>query len=685
MNENEKIFGSPNNKLEEKKIIEQSFVSKGRMNEEIINESKRYLDNLNEAEDKKEEVEMGESLSALEDEKKKDRIEDQSTNSEKIPELTNTENEEEKIEINNEELVENKAEQDLERKLATTRTEYAKTCREHFDKQSEKYTKTDKLRIKLNLPPKNEQPEKDSLEIKEAKKKYLEAIHSQRKEMREKAKTEIELLDLNDKEKNKLLEKKFQDIAKITVAKEAILLNDEKKELKLEEKEGEDKATKMLKYAGKVVEKYQKMPLKKKLAISALLLGGGLAAASIGGATGIALATGIVSGKWLQRALSGSATAIGLEGLMKKSQEKKASKEVTSELGDKLEESLKNNDEKLDKKLFELEGEKQKQKYWRYALAGSAGVLIGSGLVGKALSGIMPDEWGNWIKNKFNFGDKTPEVTPISDTAEVTPPLQETIVAPISDTAEVTPPLQETIVAPKLEAYSIKSGDRLWDVLKTKVPKIDNLERLGMKDNTVANLIETIKDDPEAYGITSGNIDNLNIGDKIDMERIQDLLENEEIKGESLIEHAQGLDKTTLEEIENYQLKSEITDSLEKEGVESKPQATQIESQAIEDVTTRLTNIGSHHSPLNIFSLGTDQFMETGGEWDQLRKLPTTDVLSKNFNYYDHLSLENNAATNDNIKGLLQYINEAQEEIKAPIGKENLEDYLKRYEASTSS
>jgi hypothetical protein len=668
MNENEKIFGSPNNKLEEKKIIEQSFVSKGRMNEEIINESKRYLDNLNEAEDKKEEVEMGESLSALEDEKKKDRIEDQSTNSEKIPELTNTENEEEKIEINNEELVENKAEQDLERKLATTRTEYAKTCREHFDKQSEKYTKTDKLRIKLNLPPKNEQPEKDSLEIKEAKKKYLEAIHSQRKEMREKAKTEIELLDLNDKEKNKLLEKKFQDIAKITVAKEAILLNDEKKELKLEEKEGEDKATKMLKYAGKVVEKYQKMPLKKKLAISALLLGGGLAAASISGATGIALATGIVSGKWLQRALSGSATAIGLEGLMKKSQEKKASKEVTSELGDKLKESLENNDEKLDKKLFELEGEKQKQKYWRYALAGSAGVLIGSGLVGKALSGIMPDEWGNWIKNKFNFGDKTPEVTPISDTAEV------------------TPPLQETIVAPKLEAYSIKSGDRLWDVLKTKVPKIDNLERLGMKDNTVANLIETIKDDPEAYGITSGNIDNLNIGDKIDMERIQDLLENEKIGGESLIDHAQRLDETTLKEIENYQPESEPIDSPGNEGIESELQATQVESQAIKDVTTRLTNIGSHHSPLNIFSLGTDQFMETGGEWDQLRKLPTTEVLSKNFDCYEHLDgLENNAATNDNIKGLLQYINEAQGEIKAPIGKENLEDYLKRYEASTSS
>jgi hypothetical protein len=108
-----------------------------------------------------------------------------------------------------------------------------------------------------------------------------------------------------------------------------------------------------------------------------------------------------------------------------------------------------------------------------------------------------------------------------------------------------------------------------------------------------------------------------NCQEMIDSEE-KDLLENEKIGGESLIDHAQRLDETTLKEIENYQPESEPIDSPGNEGIESELQATQVESQAIKDVTTRLTNIGSHHSPLNIFSLGTDQFMETGGEWDRL-------------------------------------------------------------------
>lgn len=209
---------------------------------------------------------------------------------------------------------------------------------------------------------------------------------------------------------------KFSSAELLKHSANAYLINEFRKNYDLKTKilvEQKEKETPwLLKKIYQASDEYRKMPLKKKLLISGALLGGGVIAGAVGGGTGLALATFIGGGRITQRLLSSGASFIGLEGLMKKSQEQS--------LADKdIEESQKLNKffaesfdaakvqtakglvKFLQSRDFALTMEKKtraaeekvldlqkKLENRRYLLAGTLGVLTASGLTAEGIGNI---------------------------------------------------------------------------------------------------------------------------------------------------------------------------------------------------------------------------------------------------------------------------------------------------------
>lgn len=156
-----------------------------------------------------------------------------------------------------------------------------------------------------------------------------------------------------------------------------------------------------------VSDEYRKAPLKVKLAISAALISGGVLAGIMGGGAGAALAAVVGGGKLSQRILGSAGAFIGLEGLIKKSQEKEfglAEQAKFAEASEKVVEAatigkkdeliryLKSRDKDLesmgwaaDQDVREIE---KKLANRRYLIAGTMGALMASGLTAEALANI---------------------------------------------------------------------------------------------------------------------------------------------------------------------------------------------------------------------------------------------------------------------------------------------------------
>ena len=286
-------------------------------------------------------------------------------------------------------------------------------------------------------------------------------------------------------------------------------------------------------------------------------------------------------------------------------------------------------------------------------------------------------------------------------------------------------PTETVSVAEVLNPHSIESGDNLWNILKTKLPEMDDLERAGMKDNAIANLVEKIKENPQDYGITSGNVDNLKIGDEINLEKIQNLLETEKIGNENLIDHAQGLSAENLEKIESYKPETidnaslsadeaiiktdEIkVDAIEAEvlaekevlpsGVDLPPTTEEIYEQAVKE--------GEQNMAVKLNEFG-GQFMKQ--EWDILKEMPAEKALegvekfeskgffsrlfsaekSEPFGVWlkeatgkDYVGNSSDMMEQGNRQQLREYLKQAYEATGKSFQNENIGDYLKRYETN---
>ena len=397
---------------------------------------------------------------------------------------------------------------------------------------------------------------------------YREALKNYRKELLEKAKL------LPEKER----EKRIKEILIETTAKEANHLYDLKTDLKLQERSG-SKIEKIKNVVKNAVDKYRKMPLRYKLLISAGLLSGGIAAGAIGGATGAALAAGVITGRWFQRVFGGAATAVGLEALIKRSQEKKEEKQVVKEFEKSILDVLEKNNTQLDNKIFELEKSKKAKAIRRYVLAGTAGVLVGSGLVGKAIRNVFniidvhqvetahsaSNKSGVWQDFKKDYESMTPadqyktqlmgalyektgrmptkeelEIFSGQKTGAITADELNKIIEKMK-AGVITKEEIEKIggfkltqeVIPKAgltNIVEVQKGDSIWKIAAKQLE-----QRFGDKFNSLNEaqktyVIDAIKDKvaahPEKFGLT--DIDQLKVGQKIDFSSIFE--KNEELQ-----------------------------------------------------------------------------------------------------------------------------------------------------------
>lgn len=473
------------------------------------------------------------------------------TEKEEIIELTDV--------VKERETVENKIEQTEEEKnLNIARENYFKEYKEFL-----KGSRYERLRSSLNLPlsSKGEM----STELKELKTKYDQAKQIYAESKFEKFKLDIgKDKDFDEKKKNELIGNCKNEILKESVLGELEKLGEIKKEALSESKKG---------LLSKSFEKYKKMSPSKKIAFATIIATGTVGFASLAvpiSSLVAALGLGTVAGK---RILRGSLGVL-LAGVTGKTFDKvfKGERErVQSEFAKQTEKALGEFDiDRLgdfEKKYQTLVQKKQKadNKYLIAKMltmgAVGAGAFSGLSFLDKywGISTAHVAETGNSTRQQFKI-DSSPVKKGVSSEVSETvkpeihqwgvPVPEETIDpigAPQETNQETTPDSQ-----PDLENHKVKSGETLWKILKGNIPEIEKLGRSGMKDNVIANLIEEIKKSPQDYGITSGEINTLKIGDNINLEKIQDLLESKKIGGESLIKHTEELGEETLKNIEDY-------------------------------------------------------------------------------------------------------------------------------------
>lgn len=151
---------------------------------------------------------------------------------------------------------------------------------------------------------------------------------------------------------------------------------------------------------------YKELPLKYKFAVSGALFvaGGGL------GVVGLASTAAVVSfataGQLGLRVIGGSMTSAGLERLLRNIEEKEETKSLSKEFSGKFLETLKNQNDQLDERLFKMVENQQTRKNIRFAVAGVAGAVVGSGALAQMFKGIFSAQSVEGVK-----GAKGPAVT----------------------------------------------------------------------------------------------------------------------------------------------------------------------------------------------------------------------------------------------------------------------------------
>lgn len=114
----------------------------------------------------------------------------------------------------------------------------------------------------------------------------------------------------------------------------------------------------------------------------------------------------------------------------------------------------------------------------------------------------------------------------------------------------------EIVTSEKVVAVEIQKGDTAYSVLRKMVPDIEELDGSTRQNNAIENIISKMKAHPgglEAFGISSGNINELTPGESIDVAKIQNILDTTKLSsGKGILEHAQGLSNEAIQRIESF-------------------------------------------------------------------------------------------------------------------------------------
>ena len=261
------------------------------------------------------------------------------------------------------------------------------------------------------------------------------------------------------------------------------------------------------------------------------------------------------------------------------------------------------------------------------------------------------------------------------------------------------------VIDPDKFFETAQKGDSIWKMAEDQLNKHYGERFSGLEEAQKTYLIDAIKDkvaeNPEGFGMT--DVDELKVDQKIDFSKAfsdesevnkffekannlsdvdkENILSNNQKIEDWVKENPDGkLDSEQVEEILNPVIETNISDADDGAKTEFEFEGTvEREVKAMSNVTDRLTEIGEGH---RLFGWGSGQFMKEGGEWDKLKDLKVQEVTKEGFDYYGKNALDKavNGATQDNLKGLNNYLDEAKKLMGGANKGDTLEEYLKRYE-----
>lgn len=116
-----------------------------------------------------------------------------------------------------------------------------------------------------------------------------------------------------------------------------------------------------------------------------------------------------------------------------------------------------------------------------------------------------------------------------------------------------------TKVSEKISSYTVASGDNLTKIIQEKILANSGLTGHQL-NNATENILAAMKSDPASFGVKSGNLDLINVGDNIDIEKIKGLANSIKINGLGLFENTSKLNA----ELPNYISKDAATEIVSK-------------------------------------------------------------------------------------------------------------------------
>lgn len=286
------------------------------------------------------------------------------------------------------------------------------------------------------------------------------------------------------------------------------------------------------------LEAYRNMNWKKKVALGVLMGTAGAAAMGTGAAPA-ALAAGL--------AFRGLGMASVYTGFIERTKIKKnegASTIIIDTNGETVVE-ITNNDRLKALGLTALVGLLLPQAI-KEGLVTVAETEVGQNVIGYA--GDKLTSLGEKISSlKTIFGEK-PAAPLVSSPEEIIPAIDTPSVPAVAATPEVA-----AAIAGKALATEIKAGDTAYSVLRRMVPDIDKLDGATRQSNAIENILAKMKAHPgglAAFGISSGNINELKPGESIDVTKIQSILDTAKMSsGKGILEHAASLSEDTVRRI----------------------------------------------------------------------------------------------------------------------------------------
>jgi hypothetical protein len=283
------------------------------------------------------------------------------------------------------------------------------------------------------------------------------------------------------------------------------------------------------KFIQKIGAGYNKIPLKYKLALSVALIGGAPLGAALAGASfatvisaalaGSTNVAGIVISK---RAVSSVGAYVALQGVINKSLNEGLTKKGKAKV------------EKEGKNLFWL------TKHPKIYSALLSGIVVAGGSFASSYLVASEKELGSMTASKegkrivAGFIEKN------------YPPLDPPKIIP--DVAMVESQSTEIIAE---NIHNTKKGETLYQIIRENFPEIKSFSG-GRQANIIETILTQIKDDPHAVGITSNDVNQIAVGDEINLDKIKEILKSKEIGGENLIDHAKNLSDKVVADIETY-------------------------------------------------------------------------------------------------------------------------------------